>query len=249
MYLRDLNRKLAQVYAYGGRFRLVEEVCDKIIGIDRAMHDMNDLARAHAEKAFWYAVGPQDKDKVHRQIQECLAYKGSADFKASLYLAKACIRLEDFHRARSIIREAQLGLPDALYIDLITEAYTLQHVGNNDAAIEQYAAFVRRWGTDDPLLNINEFALAYIDAGKPGECIALLDKLQHHYFEGWWPDYLTGRAAVYPESYLFLGLAYERNGETRKAARSYVSLLSLWKKADQELPLLRSARTRLARLK
>ena len=49
-------------------------------------------------------------------------------------------------------------------------------------------------------------------------------------------------------SFLLLGKIYEKKGDTQLAIENYEKLLDLWKDADEDLPDLIEAKTRLAKL-
>jgi len=50
-------------------------------------------------------------------------------------------------------------------------------------------------------------------------------------------------------SFLLLGKAYEKKGDTQLAIQNYEKFLDLWKDADKDLPDLIDAKKRLAKLK
>ncbi|MBD3341874.1 MAG: protein kinase [Candidatus Lokiarchaeota archaeon] len=81
-------------------------------------------------------------------------------------------------------------------------------------------------------LKIEEFDMA----------VQSLTKLQAKWDDGF------SRPIFYPKSFYLLGKAYEKKGDRKRAIECYEKLLNLWKKADQDLPVLIDTKTRLKRL-
>jgi hypothetical protein len=71
--------------------------------------------------------------------------------------------------------------------------------------------------------------------GRDADRIALVDALARTPSNPW-------RAVAYPESVYWAALAHERLGETAKARARVEKLLTMWKRADHDLPLLRAAK-------
>ena len=59
----------------------------------------------------------------------------------------------------------------------------------------------------------------------------------------------VGFGAEYPLSHLNLGRAWALQGDTAKARTAYQDFFSLWKEADPDIPLLKTARTEYEKLK
>jgi tetratricopeptide (TPR) repeat protein len=57
------------------------------------------------------------------------------------------------------------------------------------------------------------------------------------------------RAVYHPKSILLLGKILEQKGEHGKARQQYERFLKLWERADEDLPDLMEAKTRLGRLR
>jgi len=83
---------------------------------------------------------------------------------------------------------------------------------------------------------------AYLNAGKPEQALAELQKLMRIYespraFYGVWSVKL----------HYYLGMSWERLGDRDRAADEYRRFLEIWRDADPQLAVLDSARTALAR--
>ena len=106
--------------------------------------------------------------------------------------------------------------------------------------------FVRNLA-DGVFYNI-ELAKSYFAAGKLDEAINSAVKIQETFVNT--PSSLVNaRGAVYPQSFLLIGKAYEEKGAIQQAIENYELLVELWKNADEDLPDLIDAKARLARLK
>ena len=93
-----------------------------------------------------------------------------------------------------------------------------------------------------------ELAKSYFAAGKLDEAINSAVKIQETFVNT--PSSLVNaRGAVYPQSFLLIGKAYEEKGAIQQAIENYELLVELWKNADEDLPDLIDAKARLARLK
>jgi tetratricopeptide (TPR) repeat protein len=87
-------------------------------------------------------------------------------------------------------------------------------------------------------------AQAYLEVGKLGEAVELLEKSLSRYDEAQASSPIWSVRAHY-----LLGQAYEKSGWTKKAITKYEDFLEIWKDADPGIPEVDDARQRLARLK
>jgi tetratricopeptide (TPR) repeat protein len=115
--------------------------------------------------------------------------------------------------------------------------------GNIDEAIELLRIALE--AEDQPYFHLRtHLAQAYIEAGRLGEAVELLEAALS--------DYGRARAMVpirAVKAYYWLGQAYEESGWTTKAIEQYETFLEIWKDADPGIPSLEDARRRLTRLK
>jgi eukaryotic-like serine/threonine-protein kinase len=86
-------------------------------------------------------------------------------------------------------------------------------------------------------------ARAYLEAGKLGEAVAMLEKMVSSYSED---RFFFAPMCV--EDHYLLGTAYEKSGWTSKAIEQYQEFLEIWKDADPGIPSVGDARQRLAAL-
>ncbi|HVP57038.1 MAG TPA: FlgO family outer membrane protein [bacterium] len=86
-------------------------------------------------------------------------------------------------------------------------------------------------------------ARAYLEAGKLGEAVAMLEKMVSSYSED---RFFFAPMCV--EDHYLLGTAYEKSGWTSKAIEQYQEFLEIWKDADPGIPSVEDARQRLAAL-
>jgi hypothetical protein len=79
-------------------------------------------------------------------------------------------------------------------------------------------------------------------AGQDAETVAAVERFLRFPPRGFW------RAFAYPRSLFLSAQAHARLGEREEARREIDALLTLWKRADADLSLLRQARALRARL-
>jgi serine/threonine protein kinase/Tfp pilus assembly protein PilF len=87
-------------------------------------------------------------------------------------------------------------------------------------------------------------AKAYLESGKLGEAVAVLEKALSRYDM----DRASSPISSVKAHYL-LGLAYEKSGWTNKAIEQYETFLNIWKNADPGIEEINDAKERLAHLK
>ena len=115
--------------------------------------------------------------------------------------------------------------------------------GNAEEAVRLLEQAVEE-SMETPFLGRLFLARAYLDAGRHGEAVSLLENVLNRYDEA---------RAIRPiwsvRCHYYLGLAYERSGWNRKAIEQYEQFLEIWKQADPVLVEVKDARERLERLK
>jgi tetratricopeptide (TPR) repeat protein len=114
--------------------------------------------------------------------------------------------------------------------------------GNAQAAVTHLEQAV--WESIEvPFLGRLFLARAYLEAGRHGEAVSLLESVMNRYDEA---------RAIRPiwsvRGHYYLGLAYERSGWDRKAVEQYEEFLEIWNDADPVLAEVQDARERLERL-
>jgi tetratricopeptide (TPR) repeat protein len=123
--------------------------------------------------------------------------------------------------------------------------WMLAHVehekGNYDSAITIFEqVYQRDWSSG--IMRI--LGHSYLRANRVGDAVDMLERCLRRYDAGnlLWPEY-------YVITHYWLGQAYEASGWNDKALEQYETFLDIWKNADEGLPSVEDARTRLARLK
>ncbi len=113
--------------------------------------------------------------------------------------------------------------------------------GNFDSAVALYEQVYQR---DQSSMIMWFLGLYYLRADRVGDAVDMLEGCLHKYDASYlrWPE-------IYVTTHYWLGQAYERSGWTDKAIEQYETFLDIWKDADEGLPSVDDARTRLARLK
>jgi len=99
--------------------------------------------------------------------------------------------------------------------------------------------------TADPSFrNRLHLGASYVGAGRHDEAVTALETAMARY------DLIR---LIYPTDavtgHYYLARAYERAGRTEEAVKQYETFLDIWKNADEEIKILDTARTHLAKLK
>ena len=113
-------------------------------------------------------------------------------------------------------------------------------LGQYDSAIHYWEELVEDNPQHDHRLWLGA---SLIGAGRYQEAVVTLDLAMERYAD---------RLVSPSESVLchyYLGRAYDGNGQTAEAIEQYETFLDIWKNADEEIKILDTTRTRLARLK
>lgn len=169
---------------------------------------------------------------------------GFEQFQAMIYMETG-----EPERAESILRSLEAPIEKAGALDL--KAFQKLMWGklalvrkNYDSAI---ALMIEAAGIDRRALGPwceFELAKAYIQAGQPDKAIPLLERWNTTI------ESLIRRNAIRKAlGHYYIGLAYEADGQKKRAANSYETFLNTWENADPGIKEMDDARERLARLK
>ena len=85
-------------------------------------------------------------------------------------------------------------------------------------------------------------SMAYLKLGKGAEASAEARKILEHRGEG-------SMSMLWPLAYLALGRSAAIQGDTNLARKSYEDFFTIWKDADQDLPILLEAKKEFEKLK
>jgi tetratricopeptide (TPR) repeat protein len=87
-------------------------------------------------------------------------------------------------------------------------------------------------------------ALAYLESGRLGEEVAVLEKALSRYDEE-----RVGLPIWAVKAHYLLAVAYEKSGWSRKAVEQYEEFLEIWKDADPGIAEVEDAKKRLEKLR
>jgi len=119
-------------------------------------------------------------------------------------------------------------------------------VGDDEGALKflEDADSIRpRWLSAEHFLLQSALAKTYLALGHLDRTVELLETGMHVYAES-----RAWQMLLDVKNHFFLGQAYERSGWHKKAGKQYSIFLDIWKDADQDIPEIDDARSRLARL-
>jgi serine/threonine protein kinase/predicted Zn-dependent protease len=242
---------LALIPMYQGKLDEAIEVLNNGIAADR-MEQVGGARNAfkYFLKAEIYARKEQwdlalEETKMGQEVQLKAAPETlvrSRDFLA-------CVLVESGKEAEA--RELLMGLKKDLEEKLPLLLYNYwQALGcvelftdNAEVAVTHLEKAVQE-AVQTPFLGRLFLAKAYLEVGRHGEAVSLLESVLSRYDEA---------RAVRPiwsaRCHYYLGLAYERSGWNRKAVEQYEEFLETWKEADPALVEVEDARERLEKLR
>jgi tetratricopeptide (TPR) repeat protein len=242
---------LALVPMYQGQLDGAIEVLDDGIAADR-MEQIGGGRNAykHYLKAEIYARKEQwdlalEETNKGRDVQ----LKADPETPVASRDFMACVLVESGKeaQAREVLSELKEDLQKEMPLMLYTYWQALGCVelfsGNADAAVTHLEKAVNE-ALQTPFLGQVFLAKAYLEVGRHGEAVSLLESVLSRYDEA---------RAIRPiwsvRCHYYLGLAYERSGWNRKAVEQYEEFLEIWKEADSALVEVGDARKRLEKLR
>ena len=164
------------------------------------------------------------------------------DYYANL-LAKSGKIKEAEEIAKVLKKNIQENKPTAMYYYWLVLSAIEMAKGNANAAINYLEKADKE--ALSPLFHLRVFlAQAYLESGKIGEAVAMLEKALSRYDE-----YRVSIPTSAVKAYYLLGLAYEKSGWKAKAIENYEEFLDIWKNADPGIPEVADAKERLEKLK
>jgi len=188
------------------------------------------------------------ESQARQEAAQALAMSNDPDTQWATALAYAAAG--DAAKSASLLESAMRETPDNHFIRsmVVPEARAMHQLARNQAAeavntLEairgyEFGSGPRALGATPPFVR----GLAYLklhDAAKAAtEFQRILD---HRGVVGW--------GIEYPLSQLYLGRAYAILGDTAKARTAYQDFFALWKDADPDVPLLKTAKAEYDKLK
>jgi serine/threonine protein kinase/tetratricopeptide (TPR) repeat protein len=242
---------LALIPMYQGKLDEAIEVLDHGIAADR-MEQVGGARNAfkHFLKAEIYAR----KERWDLAIEEtergrAVQLEAAPETAVSSRDFLACVLVESGKedQARNVLvglrKDLEQKAPLLLYNYWQALGCVELFAGNADAAVTHLEKAVQE-AVETPFLGRLFLAKAYLEVGRHGEAVSLLERALSRYDEN---------RAVRPiwsvRVHYYLGLAYERSGWNRKAVEQYEEFLDIWKEADPGLPDVEDATERLKKLK
>jgi len=224
---------LAEVYLYQGRYR---EALGTLDGMPEqvALADRNAMPPRIRTAIYAYSGSAEKAWGASRKLVES---GGGVDL-VPMHLALVGDAAHAAEAAR-LLRPGSRQL--ALY-----EAVATWRSGRPDQAASQLEAIVAGKYAPDRALASGLLGELELERGRDGLAIEALER----YRAAPMPTRPNADAALrLPRTLLLLAQAYERRGERARASERLNELLTMWKRADPDLTLLRQARTLQAQLK
>ena len=186
--------------------------------------------------------------EARQKAAQALAMANDPDARWSAALAYAAAG--DAGKSVSLLESAMRGAPDNHFIQVMigNEGRAMQQLASNqpaDAVRTLEAIRSYEFGTGPRSLGCTPAffrGLAYLklhDAAKAGAEFQRI--LEHRGAAGW--------AIEYPLAQLNLGRAYAMQGDNAKARTAYQDFFAMWKDADPDVPVLKTAKAEYEKLK
>ena len=242
---------LALIPMYRGRLDEAIEVLDDGIAADR-MEQVGGgrnaykhylKAEIYARKEQWdLAIEETERGRAVQLEADPETPVGSRDFLA-------CVLVESGKetQAREVLSELKKDLeektPQALYAYWQALGCVELFTGNADVAVTHLEKAVQE-AVEDPFLGRVFLAQAYLEVGRHGEVVSLLEGVLSRYDET-----RAARPIWSVRAHYYLGLAYERSGWNRKAVEQYEEFLDIWRDADPGIEYVEDAKERLEKLR
>ncbi|NIM65444.1 MAG: protein kinase [Candidatus Latescibacteria bacterium] len=243
---------LEAVCMYKGRYRDALSTADRNIEGFFEAGDSISAAQKHITKAFVYAMGWNDVKSAEAELAKALQYQDKFAFskKSTMlmydpdreyWMNIACISalLGRAEEAERIIEE-RLSDSKAVWIAQFLVHGAKGEYENAAALADTILTSGQDWQKQIVHFQLGEMQY---ENGELDRALVSIDGL-HESGLVYGP-----RALLYPISMNLLGKIHEKKGDSRAAIRSYEKLVSLWKDADPDLPLLQETKSRLASLR
>ena len=225
--------KLADLYAYLGKYNLMMNMYDNSIELYRQENNMHMVADHGIKKAFLMIWGRGKKDGVLKEVEKTLEVKNPGCLLYNLGLALIYIDFQYFDKAYSL---SEQFFDENFQQSVKTREYFNKKEWEKAIyATKAYGNYGRH-----PTKRY-QIAQCYFELGNWQKAIEEIEAVQNLYSGfGWWN--------IYPKTFYLLGKIYEKKGDISLAIENYEKLLDIWKDADKDLPDLIDAQKRYAGL-
>ena len=229
---------LARFYPYLGKYSQMKNTFEELIELAWSERDTNEVVLRTLGKIWRMGWGRDNSEEIHAEVMkvEPLMNERLRPFDLMNFgLSFVYFQLGDLEKAR-YFRQKLRGSTWQAYL----EARMYQAQQEWDLAISLFERHSRIFGFFKALDSYH-VAQCYYEMGELDRAIAEVKRVQ--------TLYSNSRAYYYPMSFLLLGKIYEKKGDAQLAIENYEKFLDLWKDADEDLPDLIEAKTRLAKLR
>lgn len=239
---------LAIIPLFQGKFQEALEVLDHGIAADKM--EQVPGAFKHLLKAFIY----KEKKDLKAALKEA---KSGTEVLTKAYPDRP-VNMRDFYAyflAESGETKQAEDVVDAIRHE-VEEKYpslmdyywrALGHLELAKGNAEAATTYLRKGsvGKAGPLFGVRyHLALAYLELGRLGEEVAVLEKALSRYDEE-----RVNLPVWAVKAHYLLGLAYQRSGWNKRAVEKYEEFLEIWKGADPGIPEVEDAKERLKSLR
>ena len=229
---------LMELDLYRGKYHEAMKTANKAIEIARS-NDLNlQTAITFFRKSFLLSSGFNDREKGRRAIDEGLRVRCDEDIVYHSTLFYAYLSTGEFQKAE------QVG---TAHLKIVSPSH--EHVLNAYRRLEskEYSEALREFhklsSDRDPLTRF-DIARCYAESGQLDKAREYLNTIEKRYKT----DEVDSRSIAVPRAFHLLGQLYEKQGDNQRAKQSYEKVLLFWKDADNDIPELQNAKTRLATL-
>jgi serine/threonine protein kinase/tetratricopeptide (TPR) repeat protein len=189
-----------------------------------------------------------DDSKARQRAEQAVAMSNDPDTRWGAALAYAA--LGDSVKSSSLLESALRDAPDNVFIKTMigVEVHAMQQLGRNEgteaiSTLEplrsyEFGTGPRAVGATPPFLR----GVAYLKLHDGGQAAGEFQRILDHRGAVSW-------GIEYPLAQLNLGRAYALQGDAPKARTAYQDFFALWKDADPDVPLLKTAKAEYEKLK
>ena len=244
---REVYGSLQGANLYMGRYREALEATDHSLVLAEADQDTVAVVFGHQMKGIIHLFGWNDRESAAAEFDKARALQEVADpdrfgERAQDYWANLMayyFLTGEPERARAIAENRLKD--DAPQYDRY-RFFRLWAAGDYDGAQGVVGDILVDERKYDKTPVLYYLAKSQMEHGDYEEALEIIQELQ----EG--RHYGGARPIFYAPSYYLLGQTFEQKGDTKSAIESYEKFLVLWSEADPDLPILRDAKARLAKL-